>query len=74
MTLIAGLAGITFATIVLYIAQMLTSNPVATPHFQLYFSQAVAIMIVFMALGMAAGLIPAVKAMKIKPIEAMNDK
>lgn len=74
LTLIAGLAGITFATIVLYIAQMLTSNPVATPHFQLYFSQAVAIMIVFMALGMAAGLIPAVKAMKIKPIEAMNDK
>lgn len=31
-------------------------------------------MIVFMVLGTAAGLIPAMKAMKIKPIEALNDK
>ena len=52
----------------------LTANEVSTPHFQLYFSQAVTIMVTFMILGTAAGLIPALKTMKIKPIEAMNDK
>ena len=74
LTFVAGIAGICFATIVLFIAQKLTTNEVSTPHFQLYFSQAVTIMVTFMILGTAAGLIPALKTMKIKPIEAMNDK
>lgn len=74
LTFVAGIAGICFATIVLFIAQKLTANEVSTPHFQLYFSQAVTIMVTFMILGTAAGLIPALKTMKIKPIEAMNDK
>jgi len=36
--------------------------------------QAVYILVTFLVLGTAAGLIPAIKAMKIKPIEALNDK
>lgn len=74
LTVIAGIAGIAFATLVLYIAQKITANEVSTPHFQLMFGQAVGIMITFIVLGTAAGLIPSIKAMRIKPIEALNDK
>ena len=31
-------------------------------------------LVVFLTLGTAAGTIPAIKAMRIKPIEALNDK
>lgn len=74
LTFVAGIAGICFATLVLYIAQIIATNEVSVPHFQLFFSQAIGIMVTFMVLGTLAGLIPATKAMKIKPIEAMNDK
>jgi len=75
LTTIAGLGGITFATAVLAIAARLTADPVYGPAgFELPFATAIAIMLTFMVLGSAAGLIPAVKAVKIKPIEAINDK
>ena len=74
LTFVAGIAGICFATLVLYIAQIIATNEVSVPHFQLFFNQAIGIMVTFMVLGTLAGLIPATKAMKIKPIEAMNDK
>ncbi len=32
------------------------------------------VLVLFMILGTAAGVIPALKAMRIKPIEAINDK
>lgn len=32
------------------------------------------IMVTFTLLGTAAGIIPAIKAMRIKPVEAINDK
>lgn len=75
LTAVAGLAGICFATLVLYIADMLTFDPVkGSAHFQLPFHNAIIIMMIFLILGTAAGLIPAIKAMRIKPIEALNDK
>ena len=74
LTLIAGVSGIVFATIALYVAQTITTTEVSVPHFQLSFSAAVEILLTFSILGTAAGLIPALKAMKIKPVEAMNDK
>ncbi len=75
LTAVAGVAGICFATLVLYVADMLTFDPIkGSAHFQLQFHSAVIIMIVFLVLGTAAGLIPAIKAMHIKPIEALNDK
>ena len=74
LTVIAGIAGICFATIVLAVAQVLTTDPVSVPRFQLSFSSAMSIMITFIVLGTLAGLIPSIKAMRIKPIEAMNDK
>ena len=53
---------------------MLTAGPQGTINFQLEFSQAAGILATFLILGTAAGVIPAVKAMKIKPIEALNEK
>lgn len=74
LTAVAGTMGIVFAVGVLAILQKATTDPIAVPRFQLMFSQAVWIMVVFLSLGSLAGLIPAIKAMKIKPIEALNDK
>lgn len=75
LTSVAGLAGICFATLLLWLTDNMTYDPIhGSAHFQMSFSGAVTIMLTFLILGTAAGLIPAVKAMKIKPIEALNDK
>ena len=75
LTAVAGMAGIVFATLVLFIVEKATFDPLTgSAHFMLRFNHAVYIMFVFLILGTAAGLIPSVKAMKIKPIEAMRDK
>jgi len=71
LTAIAGTAGIVFAVAVLGCVNFMLE---ATGEFQLTFASAVSILILFLVLGMAAGTIPAFKAMKIKPIEALNDK
>lgn len=74
LTSIAGIAGICFATIILGGAEMTSQDPRGTLNFQLSFEDAISILVTFLILGTAAGLIPAIKAMKIKPIEALNDK
>lgn len=74
LTAVAGTAGISAAVIVLGIMQNVTANEISTPQFQILPSQAVWIMAVFLSLGSLAGLIPAIKAMRIKPIEALNAK
>lgn len=74
LTFIAGIAGIVLATLILGGAEILTDGPSGPIHFQLSFSDATGILITFLILGTAAGIIPAVKAMRIKPIEALNDK
>lgn len=75
LTSVAGLAGVSFATIALAIADHVTADPVlGTANFSLSLSQAFAIVITFLLLGSIAGLLPAIKAMHIKPIEAMRDK
>jgi len=75
LTSIAGLAGISFATFILAMADKATFDPLnGSAGFEMSFATAVIIMIIFLVLGTLAGLIPAVKAMRIKPIEAINDK
>lgn len=69
LTLMAGTAGIVFSVGLLAIVQHLTGI-----HFQIEFYQAVVILMLFIVLGIAASIIPSIKAMKIKPIEAINDK
>lgn len=75
LTTIAGMAGICFAVLVLFIADKATFDPLTGPAgFTLTFTQALIVLALFMVLGTAAGVIPALKAMRIKPIEAINDK
>lgn len=75
LTTVAGIAGIIFAVVVLSVADNLTYDPLlGSAHFQLSFANAVGITVVFVILGTAAGIVPAIKALKIKPIEALNDK
>ena len=74
LTAVAGIAGICFAALALGITQSLTANEISTPQFQMNLYQALVIMTTFAVLGTLAGLIPATKAMKIKPVEAINDK
>lgn len=70
LTIVAGLSGICFAVLILFGASMALEEPA----FQLKFQHALAIMAMFLVLGTGAGTIPALKAMNIKPIEALNDK
>ncbi|MCC8119731.1 MAG: ABC transporter permease [Bacteroidales bacterium] len=78
LTVIAGIAGICFAVGVLGILGPSISAQVPAGEglnfFQISFNEAVWILILFLVLGGAAGIIPALKAMKIKPIEALNDR
>lgn len=74
LTTIAGIAGICMAVIILSAVAKSTTLNGDVPGFQLSFTHAMIILVTFLTLGTAAGIIPAVKAMRIKPIEALNDK
>lgn len=74
LTTVAGLAGIVFAAAILAGAEWFTGLNGRQLAFQLSFGQASGVLLTFMVLGTAAGIIPSFKAMRIKPIEALNDK
>lgn len=75
LTLIAGTIGVCFGALVLGVSDKLTYDPLlGHAGFELSFKTAIIIVATFFALGTAAGTLPAVRAMKIKPIEALNDK
>lgn len=73
LTIIAGLAGVCFAVGILALASTISPGD-ASPNFLITFGESMVILALFIVLGAAAGTIPALKAMKIKPVEAMNDK
>lgn len=75
LTTIAGLAGICFSAFVLGAIDHAQYDPwLGAPGFELTFTHAVVIFISFLILGTAAGSIPAFRAMRIKPVEAINDR
>ena len=75
LTLVAGLSGVTVAATVLGLADHALSDPwLGKPGFEISFGAAMVVLIMFVIFGVGAGLIPAVKAMKIKPVEAINAK
>ena len=75
LTLVAGALGVCFGALVLGIADRMTYDPLlGHAGFELSFRAAVTIVALFFLLGSAAGTIPALRAMRIKPIEALNDK
>ncbi len=75
LTTIAGIAGIVVGTVALFFVDQGTTDPITgSAGFILTFRNAMTVLVLFMVLGTAAGVIPALKAMRIKPIEAINDK
>ncbi|MDE6304009.1 MAG: ABC transporter permease, partial [Paramuribaculum sp.] len=75
LTTVAGMAGISFSCLILFIAEKVTYDPIMGGcGFVFTLRQGLTILITFLVLGSAAGLLPALKAMNIKPIEALNDK
>lgn len=80
LTLLAGLCGIVFATLALGITHHLCNQPgpdglaPMEAHFQMSLTGALGILCLFTLLGILAGLIPSLRTMKIKPVEAINTK
>lgn len=75
LTLIAGTAGVCFAAMILATVDNATIDPLrGKAGFEISFWLAIGIVVAFFILGSAAGTLPAIKAMRIKPIEAIRDK
>ncbi|WP_308268898.1 ABC transporter permease [Prevotella sp.] len=75
LTSIAGMSGILFVVLVLQGLEMAnTTDGVAAAHFQISFWTAIGAMVLLSVLGVLAGLAPALRAMSIKPVDAMRDE
>lgn len=74
LTLVAGMGGITFAVLILQLIEnaQQTDNPGSV--FQISFGLAVGAALLLSVLGVIAGLAPALRAMKIKPVDAMREE
>ena len=71
LTLAAGSTGIVFSVLILNVVEALTKHQAA---FQISFWTAILAALLLSVLGVLAGLAPALRAMKIKPVEAMRDE
>ena len=74
LTIIAGMAGISFAVFLLNAVETGTSSPGSPTDFQISFWEAVGACMLLLMLGLLAGLAPAYRAMAIKPIDAIRDE
>ena len=74
LTTIAGMCGISFAVMVLQLAEMAANSSGGDTRFQVSFGLAIGTCALLVALGMLAGLAPAYRAMAIRPIEAIRDE
>ena len=71
LTLAAGSAGIVFAVLLLSIFEKATGGQAV---FQIPFNTAVLAALMLAVLGALAGLAPALRAMAVKPVDAMRDE
>ncbi len=75
LTSVAGMSGILFVVLVLQALEMAnTTDGITTAHFQIDFWTAVGAVVLLSVLGILAGLAPALRAMRIKPVDAMRDE
>lgn len=75
LTSIAGMSGILFVVLVLQGLEMAnTTDGVAAAHFQISFWTAIGAVVLLSVLGVLAGLAPALRAMSIKPVDAIRDE
>ena len=75
LTLAAGLGGIVFSVLILSGVELaMTTDGVLKAAFQVPFGTAVLAALLLTVLGVLAGLMPALRAMQIKPVDAMRDE
>ena len=71
LTLAAGSAGIVFSVLILNVVEAIAKGQAA---FQISFWTAILAALLLSVLGVLAGLAPALRAMKVKPVDAMRDE
>ena len=75
LTLVAGMVGIVFSVLILSGVELaMTTDGVLKAPFQVPFGTAVLAALLLTVLGVLAGLMPALRAMQIKPVDAMRDE
>jgi len=76
LTLIAGMTGICFAVLVLQVLEVgvNSGDTFSGIQFQVSFGMAIGVAFLLLSLGMVAGLAPALRALAIKPIDAIRDE
>lgn len=74
LTLVAGMAGISFSVGLLQLMDISMEAQGLPAGFQAEFGLAVGAMVLVILLGITAGIAPAMRAMGIKPIEAIRDE
>ena len=75
LTLVAGLSAIVFSVLILYGVELgMTEDGILKAPFQVPFWTAILAASLLAVLGVVAGLMPAARAMQIKPVDAMRDE
>lgn len=74
LTLVAGMSGIVFAVLILQMVEMGVRADTPEAEFQITFALAVGAAVLISLLGVLAGLAPALRAMGVKPVEAMREE
>ena len=75
LTSMAGIVGIMAGVGILSVADtILASSDTFLKNPQVSFSAAVSSLVIIVVIGILAGLLPAIRALKIKPIEALNEE
>jgi putative ABC transport system permease protein len=75
LTLVAGMLGIVFSVLILAGVELaMTTDGVLKAPFQVPFWTAMLAAFLLTVLGVVAGLMPAARAMQIKPVDAMRDE
>jgi putative ABC transport system permease protein len=75
LTAVAGMSGILFAVLILQMLEMgNTTDGIISAHYQVRFWTAIGAVMLLSLLGVVAGLAPALRAMSIKPVDAMRDE
>ena len=75
LTISAGMGGLLFAVGILQLAELAsTTDGIVTTHYQIGFWMALGAVALLSTLGVLAGLAPALRAMAIKPVDAMRDE
>ncbi len=75
LTGVAGMSGILFSVVILQFLEVAnTTDGILSAHFQVSFWAAVGAIFMLSILGVLAGLAPALRAMSIKPVDAMRDE